>query len=68
MPARVTRLGEFTTICFRQHFENYREGQFLATFFLGKSYVLVWTKMGWATLWAIFHKLVVTLAPAKCCI
>jgi hypothetical protein len=55
----VTRLGEFSPIerfvSFKHFLENYiRSTYFGATFFNGKSYVLISTKKVWATFWAIF--------------
>jgi hypothetical protein len=37
--------------------ENYRSGpHFLSTFSKSNDYVLILTKMGWATFWAIFSQ------------
>jgi hypothetical protein len=45
--------------CFGQFFENYRSSpKFLATIFHGKNKVSILIKTGWASLWAIFYKLI----------
>jgi hypothetical protein len=59
--SRVTRLGEHSLIrwllTLGSFCENYRSStNNLATFFLSKIYILVFTKMGWAAFWATFSR------------
>jgi hypothetical protein len=56
-------------IVFGQIFKNYRRSpNSWSAYFQGKSNVLIWEKIGWATFGAIFSKThLVTLTPGYIC-
>jgi hypothetical protein len=65
----LTRFGYFlpfrTIVYFGQFFEKYSSSSnFGQIFFNSRGYVLISTKMGWATFWSIFSQTqLVTLNP-----
>jgi hypothetical protein len=57
------QMGRFSASWAIIYFELFNEKyssspNLLAAYFRGKLYVLILTKTGWATLWAIFNKLI----------